>query len=168
MKRIFIEENNIYKIDCSNSIWATDELNNIYHSAKLDLSDVDFIFETNSNIILVEYKNANISVAVKPHLFNPVEDKKIQSIIKKFYDSYIYLNAIQKIKPKIYVYILEYPNGSIITRKFLRNRISKKLPFNLQNREEISINIIDAFYVLSIDEWNSHKEFMNFPISILR
>ena len=51
--KCFIEENAIYQIDVSASIWATDELNNIFHSAKTELSDVDWVIETPESLLLV-------------------------------------------------------------------------------------------------------------------
>ena len=41
MEQKFVDENGAYALDCSNAIWATDELHQIYHDAKVQLSDVD-------------------------------------------------------------------------------------------------------------------------------
>ena len=87
MNKVFTEENGCYKIDCSKAIWATDSLNHQYHSANCLLSDVDWIMETNQKIYLVEYKNANISGAKKPEAFIPTNDKTINKVVRKFYDS---------------------------------------------------------------------------------
>ena len=90
MNKVFTEENGCYKIDCSKAIWATDSLNHQYHSANCLLSDVDWIMETNQKIYLVEYKNANISGAKKPEAFIPTNDKTINKVVRKFYDSLHY------------------------------------------------------------------------------
>ncbi len=62
MGKIFAEENGYYNIDCTNAVWATDEINTKYHMAKCFLSDVDWIMETKEKLFLVEYKNAKIEV----------------------------------------------------------------------------------------------------------
>ena len=56
MSRIFKEENEIYCIDCTKAVWATDKLNSIYHEAKIHLKMWDFIIESEEFLILVEYK----------------------------------------------------------------------------------------------------------------
>ncbi len=165
-KRIYHEENNVYQFDFSAAVWATDQLHNIYNSKANLLSDVDFIAETEDNIILLEYKNASIPGASNPEKFVPSDSKYVNKIAYKFYDSWIYLKAINKNKPILYVYILEYPNGDFDTRLHIRNLIGAVLPIELQKLPEISCNckIIEEFYVMSIKEWNSHETFGKFPI----
>lgn len=166
--KIYREENNVYQIDCSKALWSTDELNDIFHNTGVSiLSDVDFIFETEEDIIFVEYKNANISGAVNPDAFKPSEDKSVNKIAYKFYDSLIYILACGHKKPLKYVYILEYQKGDSTTRKFIRNRISEKLPFRLQKVEGIKKELISSFDVLSIEEWNNSNLYSNFPISLV-
>ena len=162
---IFEEENHIYRINFSKAIWATDKLNKIFDAAKTELSDVDFIAETDNTILFVEYKNANIPNANSPLTFNPKEDKKISQIVKKYYDSLTYINSIgkSKTKRKKYIYILEYPLGDVITRKWIRNRLQTKLPFLLQEQNKFKYKLIDEISVLSIDEWNSI--FSDFPLT---
>ncbi len=63
MDKIFTEENGYYSIDWSNAVWATDEINAKYHTAKCSLSDVDWIMETKDKLFLVEYKNAKVQGA---------------------------------------------------------------------------------------------------------
>lgn len=164
MRKIFEEENHIYKIDFTHSIWATDELNTIFHNGKTELSDVDFIAETEEALFFVEYKNADILGALHPEAFNPIGDKKISQVVKKYYDSLTYINAIGKpaTKRKVYIYILEYPNGDIVTRKGIRNRLQDKLPFLLQQKNEFVYKLIDELKVLSIGEWN--EEYPHFPL----
>ena len=45
--------------------WAIDGLHNIYGQAKAGLSDVDYLVETEKEILLIEYKNADIAEALK-------------------------------------------------------------------------------------------------------
>lgn len=77
----------------------------------------------------------------------------------------IYLSALQKSKPIKYIYILEYPNDDVVTRKRLRNRITNLLPFKLQKLQEVKVEMIHDFEVLSIAEWNAHAQYKAFPIT---
>lgn len=164
MEKIFTEENGNYKIDCSKALWATDKLHEQYHVAKCLLRDVDWVFETDDKIILVEYKNADIASAYKPGAFKPREDKVINKVVKKFYDSLHYLTLQGKTKSKEYVYILEYPNGDSVSRKMIRNKMKKKLPFLLQINIGEGRKLIEKMAVLSIDEWNNNDVYGKFPI----
>lgn len=42
MKKIFTDENEEYGLDCSQAIWASDQLHQIYHDAKVQLFDCRF------------------------------------------------------------------------------------------------------------------------------
>lgn len=159
MDRIFIEENNVYQIDFTNALWATDKLNNIISDSNTILSDVDFIAETDDKILLVEYKNSNIKGAVNPTAFKPLEDKSINKIVRKFYDSLIYVNSVREYKPKVYIYIIETTRDDGLLRLTLRDKIKAKLPFKLQEQNSFKNKLIDDFMVLSIDEWNKKYPF---------
>lgn len=161
-KKIFIEENNIYYIDYSKALWATNELNSKYN--KLPLCDVDFIIESETKIFMIEYKNANIKNAVNPKGFNPASDKKVENIARKFYDSLHYLTLSQKNKPIHFIYIVEYPNSDSVTRAKLRNIIITKLPFNLQKEFHNGVVLIENFDVVDINEWNSNEEYGKYPL----
>ena len=71
---------------------------------------------------------------------------------------------MDKSKPVQYIYILEYPNGDVTTRKRLRNRLKMELPFSLQESIGNGKKLIDRVEVLSIDEWNTDNCYGNFPI----
>lgn len=129
------------------------------------LSDVDFIAETEDSMLLVEYKNANVPGSAHPEAFNPLDQKRENRIAFKYYDSWIYLAAMQKSKPVKYVHILEYPNDDAVMRKRIRNRIANLLPFKLQKLPEIKMEMIHDFEVLSISEWNAHTQYKTFPIT---
>ncbi|MEG2521234.1 MAG: hypothetical protein RSA86_07865 [Christensenellaceae bacterium] len=165
MRRVYKEENHIYQIDFNAAEWATDELNNIFHDAKVELSDVDFIGEIDDEMLLIEYKNSAIPNAANAGAFDPSSQKSISKIARKYYDSCIYLDAIGKKKARTYVYILEYPNGDSTTRKMVRNKIQTLLPFKLQKRNEIKKQVINEFQVLSIDEWNANPVYGRFPLT---
>lgn len=161
---VFTDENKNYEIDCSEAQWATDKLHEQYQNAKCSLSDVDWIMETDTKIILVEYKNASVTGAVNPDSFHPKDEKVVNAVVKKFYDSLHYLTLLGKTKSKDYVYILEYPNGDSTSRRLIRNRMKMKLPFLLQDNVDTETELIRKVTVLSIAEWNEDEEYCKFPI----
>ena len=145
MKKLFMEENGAYSINCEAAVWATDKMHEDYHNAGIHINDVDFLIENSTHILMVE-------------------DKKISIITRKFYHSLHYLRLLDKSKPVQYIYILEYPNGDVTTRKRLRNRLKMELPFSLQESIGNGKKLIDRAEVLSIDEWNTDNCYGNFPI----
>jgi len=168
VKNIFIEENGSYSIDCTNAVWATDKVHEDYQRAGIHINDVDFLIESSSHIYMVEYKNACLANAVKPEAFNPMADKKVAVVIRKFYDSLHYLRLLDKNKPVQYVYVLEYPNGDVVTRKRLRNRLKMELPFALQDRIGNGRKLIDKVDVLSVAEWNADSSYGNYPMKRMK
>ena len=154
---------------CTNVLNATDELHELYNkNAGSMLSDVDFIIEDENNFIFVEYKNSAVSGASAPNAFQPSQDTSVKKIARKFYDSLHYLRLIAQEGGKSldYVYILEYPNGDSITRKLIRDKIAKYLPFAIQNaiqkKHSSTKTIIRELMVLSIAEWN--KLYPKYPL----
>lgn len=164
MTKIFIEENGLYSIDCTKAIWATDQLHEVYHEAGIHINDVDWLIESETDMFMVEYKNASIAGVAKPNAFNPAEDKKVFGVMRKFYDSLHYLNLIGKTKPVQYIYILEYPNGDSVSRKRLRNRLKKELPFLLQQNVGNGRKLIEKMEIVSIKEWNEDENYGLYPL----
>ena len=165
--KIYIEENNYYKIDCNDAVWSTDRILDDFHAAGTNLCDVDWIIENEDYLILVEYKNANIPTANHSSEFLPNSDKKINNVVKKYYDSLHYLSLKNKVKSKRYVYILEYPNGDSTSRRMIRNKLKQLLPFKLQENLSESNTLISSVEVLSIDEWNNNITYRKYPITIV-
>lgn len=161
---IFVEENGVYQIDCTAAIWATDKMHSDYQNAKLHIKDADFLIETLNEIIIVEYKNANIPNAKNPQSFDPISDKKRKDVYQKFYDSLHYLRLLGKDKPINYVYILEYPKGDRVTRKRIRGKLKCELPFELQKLIGNGRKLIEKVDVLSIEEWNQNEIYGRYPI----
>ena len=164
-KQFLTEENGFYQIDCTNAVWATDAIHQEYHNAGLHIHDVDFLIENDDTIYLIEYKNADIPGAASPNSFQPESDKKVENVVRKYFDSLHYLTLLQKRKRKHFVYILEYPNGDSTSRKRLRNRLKTELPFALQRNLSDTVTLIDDIDVLSIEEWNTHQQLREYPIS---
>lgn len=165
---IFRDENVSCEIDFSKAEWATDQLNSIFHAAKLNLfHDVDFVAETNDEILLVEYKNANLANAVKPAVFRPLDDKKLNNIALKYYESQYFLQACRRgvNRRKKYVYILECINGDSVLRNRVRELLAERLPFRLQKHEEVREKMINSLEVLSIEEWNA--KYQQFPLTVI-
>ncbi len=152
--KILIEENGQYQFDFSTLeyVWEMDTL-----TTGVMLSDVDFITETNKDVLFIEYKNANIKDAVKPEAML----KKIkhgdfyQSIARKFYDSLLLFWANkgnEKESPIVYVLIIEGPSLDKKIRRQLKLKIMKQLPFKLKERLT-DREIISNFEVYDLAEW---------------
>lgn len=167
METLLIDENGEYGLDCTQAVWASDKMHEDYHRAKVQLSDADFLLEEANNILIVEYKNADTKKArearYKTPAFNPMDDKKFTSTVRKFYDSLHYIHLFGKNKPVKYVYVVEAPNSDAIMRKRLRARMKTLLPFALQENINTGISLIDRVDVLSINEWNMHDEYGKYP-----
>lgn len=163
MAGLLVEENGIYGIDCSAALWATDQINAVYHNAGVQLKDADFIIEGNQ-LLVVEYKNSNVPGAAHPESFNPLAEKKIRAVIQKFYDTLPYLYLIGKNRPPKYVYIVEAPASDSVMRKRLRNRMQTELPFQLQKRIGNGRKLIAGVDVVSIQEWNENPDYGKYPL----
>ena len=157
---ILTEENKYYEINCENAVWASDEHHTLYQKNANVLKDVDWLIETTDSILIVEYKNGK--VYRHEESFNPLKDKYVDGVAKKFYDSLHYLTLLGKHKKNKYIYIVEYDNDDGVSRRLLRNRIKKKLPFKLQETVSDTIKLIESFQVFTIDEWN--ENYPDFPV----
>lgn len=171
MAVIYTEENGQYTLDCTLAMWSTDQVHTYYQDSSHTygnlslLCDVDFVIENESHILLVEYKNASIPGAANPGAFKPTEEKKLQNVARKFYDSTHWLYLAGKDKPKKYIYILEYPAGNSTSRLMLRNKLAERLPFALQNSiATAGRKLIDEVKVVSISEWNADSELKIYPL----
>ncbi|MFI3227722.1 MAG: hypothetical protein R3Y09_10010 [Clostridia bacterium] len=93
-----------------------------------------------------------------------MEDKRISQVVKKYYDSLTYINALEKYqsKRKIYIYILEALKADSVLRNKVKSRLKKLLPFLLQKQNVFNHTIIDDVKVLSIEKWNI--DYPDFPI----
>lgn len=168
MSQIFSDENHSCEIDFSSASWATDQLNVIFHNAKLSiLHDVDFVVETTDELLLIEYKNANLANAANPDAFKPMDDRRIDNVARKYYESSYYLQAIRRgeHKKKRFIYILEHISGNSVMRNIVRNRLKGRLPFLLQQQVGLQENLIDSLEVLSIAEWN--EKYAQFPLKLI-
>lgn len=168
MPQIFSDENNSCRIDFSQADWATDQLHDIFHAAKVSLlHDVDFVAETEDMLLFVEYKNSNLPAAVNPGAFKPLEDKRLNRVALKYYDSLNFLRAIHhgQGKQKVYVYILECQKGDHVLRSQVKNLLAGRLPFLLQQQNDFPEKMIDRVEVVSIDEWNA--SYGKFPLKLL-
>ena len=167
MEKILIEEKGEYGLDYSKAVWATDKMHQIYHDAKVQLADADFVIENAESIMIMEYKNSNTKKAIelnyKTKPFNPMDDSKFHSVIRKFYDSCHYLYLLGKSKPVQYIYVVETPNDDSTMRKRLRERMRINLPFALQKNINTGIKLIENVDVVSIKEWNEDSTYGQYP-----
>lgn len=171
MPTVYIEENGQYALDCTAAVWSTDCIHRYYQDSAHTygdisfLCDVDFVIETETNILLVEYKNANVPGAACPKAFKPASSDKLQNVANKFFDSLHWLYLAGKDKPKKYIYILEYPNGNLTSRLMVRNELQNRLPFKLQSAlSNSSRKLIDEVRVVDIAEWNNDEELGRYPL----
>lgn len=166
MGKIYVEENGAYQIDLRKATWSV-EVHSVYRNTHLDLADVDYICELDGEVLFIEYKNAKLAFEKgfrrAAESFNPASDAKIANVVRKFFDSYFYVTSHHKKQPIHYIYVLEWPKGDVMTRKMLREKIAKRLPFYYQQVEKLQPFVIEEFQVVSIDEWN--QLYKNAPIS---
>lgn len=164
MNKIFTDENNNHKIDLSKTIWASDKMHEDYKQIRGSLlKDIDWVAYDGNAILLIEYKNYN---KASYKIFNEARngDDLAMDVAKKFYDSLLFFMLNDKPCNKIrYVFILERHDADTTIQKKLRNKISKKLPFTLQDIYKKTI--IDSFEMISVDEWNSDPQYSMYPIS---
>lgn len=167
MAEIFTDENQTCRIDFTNAVWATDQLNSIFSVVKDSiLSDVDFIVEETNSIFFIEVKNSNFLGVDKPKDFNPLHSDLIRVLARKYFDSFHYIRGLGKtsVKQKIYICLIETPLGDSVMRGALRNRLKERLPFKLQ--KNFLEKMIDDVLVLSFDEWRN--KFPQFILSRLK
>ena len=171
MEKIFTDESNettppSLQIDFSEALWATDKLNSIFHNAGIQLNDVNFIAETDEELIFVECKNANRIDAANPE-YNPADDKRLNITARKYYDSLNFCMFSERglRKRKIYCFIVEAKLGSLTLRNRLKILLAKRLPFELQKQNHFPVKMIDELNVMSVSEWN--EKYPQFPITRL-
>lgn len=153
---LYSEENVYYALSIDNNNNIICDLHETFHKNGVSiLCDADFVVKSDdSQIIILEYKNGTVGRAAEYTSFKPSDDKYIQKVARKFYDTMMYLNHMGYFNPMKYVYVLEFPDDDPVTRKFVRDQIITLLPFKLQQDSRIKHQLIDSFEVLSISEWN--------------
>ena len=166
MSQIFFDEHHLYKIDFSSAPWATDQLHDIFHKAGLTIwHDVDWVVETNDELLLVEYKNPNHPNARNE--YEPLKNEKLDNVARKYYESCYFLHAARQVenKKKKFIYILEGKNDDEPTRKMVRNQLWNRLPFRLQKKFEEELKILsDNHFVLS-NKWIEDLEVLSIELS---
>lgn len=55
MSNILIDENGDYGLECTNAVWASDQMHMNYHASKVPLSDADFLLEDETSVMVIEY-----------------------------------------------------------------------------------------------------------------
>ena len=159
MNKIFVEENGIYQIDLSTTVYAVDDLKEKYKSIAHILSDVDWIAETEDSIFLIEYKNDKIEKAREK--INT--EKLYDTLVKKYYGGAFYILSCGKSKPINYICIIESMLLDSVMRKRMCASVKKRLPYEIQKSPEINVNLISDFKILSIQEWN--EQYSMFPLT---
>lgn len=95
--KVLLEENKKYKFDFSDLeyVWEMHDLTN-----NIMLSDVDFITETDKEVLFIEYKNASIEGAVNPNgMLEKIKGEDFyKRIARKYYDSFCYFGLAKEMK----------------------------------------------------------------------
>lgn len=153
-EKILLDENKQYKFDFSDLeyVWDTHEI-----TTSTMLSDVDFITETNTEVLFIEYKNANIKGAKNPDamLTKVKHEDFYKRIARKYYDSLLIFwacNGNKKNLPIVYVLLVEHPLIDKKLRRKLQLKIGKQLPLNLKG-ERIKREMLSKFEVCNLEEW---------------
>lgn len=162
--KILLDENKQYEFDFTDTKYVL-ELHALANS--LMVNDVDFITETENEILFIEYKNAEVSNVVNPDaLFEKISTEKfINNISKKYYDSLLLFwgegnyGVENEIK---YILIIQHPKIDLKVRKQLKNKLIGKLPMIRKNKP-IMKGFISAFEVYNLNEWED--KFNNIKIS---
>lgn len=137
MSKIFYDENKNYSFDFTDAVQVF-EPHELAQKTTI-LADVDFVLDTNSKIILLEYKNAGGKQVSRPEVFRQKisGSKFYENISKKFYSTLFILwacNKNDKEKDIDYILLIEHPEIDGKIRKKLRNKIIKQLPFGLYQK----------------------------------
>lgn len=160
MDGIYTDENRKYQIDLSAAIWHMGTLKQLYdETIGGALSDVDWIAETEDEIFLIEYKNPSF---VQKHGKNEFYFK----VQQKYYGSTFFMLARENKKPINFMYIIDDGIMDSVLRKKATASIMKRLPFELQKKEEIFLPLIKQFSILIPTEWND--TYPQFPLTRLQ
>jgi len=164
MDGIYFDEHEKYQIDLRFAIWKTDRLHEMYKTIGNELSDVDWIAETNDEIFLIEFKNTRFATTKKEYEDDALEGKKefYDKICKKYYGSTFFVLTRKNTKPINFICVVEPEIMDSTLRKRATASIKKRLPFELQNDTDILINLINKFEILDINEWNNQYPY--FPL----
>lgn len=154
--RILLDENKQYWFDFSkvDLVLELHEINN-----KITLSDVDFIAKTDKELLFIEYKNANIKDASKPNdLYESLKsDKKMNQLVKKYYDSLLVFWALNNKNelPIRYIFLVEGPLIDADFRRRIKLNLMNRLPFKLENKEQTK-KFISSLEVYDLEEFKNN------------
>lgn len=153
-EKVLVDENNKFQFDFSELAYVW-EMHDVVRRTML--SDVDFITETENEVLFIEYKNANVEGAANPDgMLKKMGHRDFYTkIARKFYDSLLLFWASdgnEKELPIVYVLIVEHPILDKKLRRQLKLKIMNQLPFKLAS-EKIKREIISTFEVYNLEEW---------------
>lgn len=118
------------------------------------------IFISTHDYILAKYFEVRLKKQDKIRFYSFYKENNIKSLFVEYKNANIEgaVNA-KAFEPKSDKKI------NNVVRKFLRNKIAERLPIRFQQLTQFKRRLIEGSDVLSIDEWNSHPEYSNFPIT---
>jgi len=168
MNKVFTDENKTCMVNFTAAQSAVADLHDKYYRSGLtdNLSDVDWVVETDDTILLVEYKNFAAENARNPEAFTEQvsNGKLIEKLRKKYFGGAFYALSLQSSKPISYICVIEADKFDDVLRKRLCAKIKRGLPFELQKFSEVKAVLISDFKVLSIAQWN--EQYSMFKMSI--
>ena len=160
MQGIYRDEHNSHEIDLRLAVWSKGDLKDTYMSIGNELSDADWIFEENEAFVLIEFKYWKHGKLELPKI------EFYAKTVKKFYGSAFFLLATKTPKPMCYIVVLASPLKDEFITKAAVASIKKRLPFELQKRQEFPRELIRCFNIYSVAEWN--EQYPLYPISCLQ
>ena len=156
MQAVFEESGYRFEFPAGMNVYKADT--NYYH----DLPAVDFIAETNANLLFIEIKNPDKHGATQldqdsflddlRHKFYPhkLSDKYKSHLMQKWVTGTIYTKSI------ICIFILEFSAFTDTERGRLKEKIFNKLPFTLNKPVFGGKKHLERFELLTVDEFK-HK-----------
>ena len=149
MRGIYFDEAMKCKIDLRAALWSTDKLHEVYRATiGNELSDVDWIAETESDVFLIEYKNTSFAGKNGKNEF-------YTKMWKKYYGSAFFMFARKNTKAINFICIIEPESMDSVQRRRATASIKKRLPYTLQESPLIFTPLINDFKIVTIEEWNS-------------
>lgn len=169
MKKLFEDENHttVFDFSAAKEVFEPHTLAS-YHSEYI--SDVDFVLESEDELLFMEYKNGNTKVVNNPQAFvDKVKSGSLANVlIKKFYGTLLLVMITDRNpmkKPVRYICVIEAGDGiDDVMMKKLRNKVYAGLPFEYQSMQEIKVPVLDGFDLINLARWNN--VYTQYPIKV--
>ena len=125
MNGVYVDENRKYQIDLTAATRSTCKLHDLYKTIGNELSDVDFIAETDNEVFLIDYKNTSF-------IGKNGKNEFYTKMWKKYYGSTFFMLSRKNEKPINFVCIVEPEIMDSVQRKRATASIKKRLLYSPQ------------------------------------